>query len=114
MRIFFIVASICFLTACGVTLTAPTQTDVDRGAKKFPGLTLNELAEGQNLFKAKCSQCHGLKNPTSRNEEQWRKVVPKMAGKAASKANKEKIDAATQEKILKYLITTSISAASGQ
>ena len=109
MRILFVVVSICFLTACGATLTAPTQTDVDRGAKKFPGLTLTELTEGQNLFKAKCSQCHGLKNPTSRSEEQWRKVVPKMAGKAASKANKEKIDAAAQEKILKYLITTTLA-----
>lgn len=109
MRILIVVISIFCLTACGATLTAPTQADADRGAKKFPGLTMTELAEGQNLFKAKCSQCHGLKNPTSRTEEQWRKVVPKMAGKAERKANKEKIDAAAQEKILKYLITTTLA-----
>ena len=109
MRILIVVISIFCLTSCGATLTAPTQADADRGAKKFPGLTMTELAEGQNLFKAKCSQCHGLKNPTSRTEEQWRKVVPKMAGKAERKANKEKIDAAAQEKILKYLITTTLA-----
>lgn len=106
MRILILFACICILTACGAKLVPPTQADVDRGARKFPGLTLNDLTEGQSLFKAKCSQCHPLKNPTSRNEEEWRKVVPKMAGKAERKANKQKIDPATQEKILKYLITT--------
>ena len=104
--------TIALLTACSAKLAVLTQADADRGALKFPGLTLNDLVEGQSLFKLNCSQCHPLKNPTSRNEVQWRKVVPRMAAKAERKANKKKIDAATQEKILKYLITASIATAS--
>lgn len=107
--IFFI--AICLLCACGAKLAVLTQADADRGAQKFPGLSLNDLTEGQALFKMKCSQCHPLKNPTSRDEAQWRKVVPRMAAKAERKANKQKIDAATQEKILKYLITASMAGA---
>ena len=104
--------TISLLTACGAKLAVLTQADADRGAKKFPGITLSDLAEGQMLFKTNCSQCHPLKNPTSRDEAQWRKVVPKMAAKAERKANKKKIDGITQEKILKYLITASTAGAS--
>lgn len=103
-------AALCLLTACGAKLAVLTQADADRGAQKFPGLTLKDLQEGQSLFKAKCSQCHPLKNPTSRDEAAWRKVVPRMAAKAERRANKQKIDPATQEKILKYLITASAAA----
>lgn len=56
---------------------------------------------GKAAFEANCGKCHGLKKPSSRNEEQWRQVVPRMA----KKVNKSevKIDEATQEKIIRYL-----------
>ena len=107
MRQFFFLTAIALLTACGAKLAALTQADADRGAKTIPGLTLAQLNEGQSLFKMKCSQCHPLKNPTSRTADEWRKVVPKMAAQAERRANKQKIDPAAQEKILKYLVTMS-------
>lgn len=105
MKLVISILTIALLSACGAKLAVLTQSDVERGAQQFPGITLAELQEGQQLFKIRCSQCHPLKNPTSRSPEQWRKVVPRMAAKAENNSKKQKIDAVTQEKILKYLIT---------
>jgi len=102
------ILSVIFLTSCAKVLT-PKQSDVQVGTAKFPGLTLAQLDEGRTLFKHRCTQCHLAKNPTSRDEEEWRDIVPKMAAKAEKKTHKKKIPPADQELILKYLITMSDS-----
>lgn len=96
-----------WLTACTVKLMVPAQPDVDRVSAKYPGYSLADLNSGKALFETTCSRCHRLKNPTSRNEEKWDKIVPKMIAKLNKKAGKEVIDAGQQESILKYLVTMS-------
>jgi cytochrome c5 len=96
LAVLFILAA---LVACSKMLT-PTQSDADRAAAKFPGLTLAELNEGKTLYADNCAKCHSLKKPKSRNEEGWRKIVPPMAKKA-------KITADHEDKILKYVVTMS-------
>lgn len=113
MKPILFLMAIALCTACGAKLTTLTASDAERGAQQFPGLSLAQLKEGQELFKTKCSQCHPLKNPTSRDEAEWRAVVPRMAAKAEKRANKQKIDAASQEKILKYLITMRLAKVPG-
>jgi cytochrome c5 len=112
-RIFIAFASIV-LISCGSTKSTtstkagppiPTQADLDRGLKKHPSLTMDELMAGKDQYQTNCGKCHALKNPGSRNEADWTKVVPRMAAKAQKKAGKEVIDAAMQESILKYLST---------
>jgi hypothetical protein len=107
MKKTIVILSVLFLTSCSAKLLRPTQSDADRGAAKFPGLTVTELNEGRAMFKHKCTQCHPAKNPSSREEDEWRKIVPQMAAKAMKKKNKKKISDADQEIILKYLITMS-------
>ncbi len=109
----FLYLSLLFLIACAGSKSAsktivppvPTQADADRGAMKIPGLTLAQLNTGKTNFEQQCSKCHKLKDPASRDETEWRKVVPKMAAKAEKKMEKVVIDQAMQESILAYLIT---------
>ncbi|MFM7023088.1 MAG: hypothetical protein ACKOXB_08925 [Flavobacteriales bacterium] len=103
MKKIIVLLSVVVLAACGaskVVVSAPAQSDVDRGAKIFTGLTLNELNQGKTAYEANCGKCHGLKNPVKFTEAQWRKEVPPMAKKA-------KVDAKTEELILKYVVTMS-------
>jgi cytochrome c5 len=104
----FIIISIVLFTACSsAKLLTPSQHDVSRVSSKFPGYTLTDLNQGKALFESTCDRCHKLKNPASRDEEQWDKIVPKMIGKLNKKEGKTEIDSTQQESILRYLVTMS-------
>ncbi len=77
-----------------------TADDAGRAASKFPGATLASLQQGKSSYEENCGKCHGLKSPTAYNEEQWGKHVKRMAPKA-------RIDKATEELILQYVVTMS-------
>jgi mono/diheme cytochrome c family protein len=96
------IVSLLFLTACSAKLITPTQTDADRVAQRMPGTTLADLQEGRALYQSKCSQCHGLKKPSSKTESEWQQIIPIMA-KRAEKAHKDLITGHDQEQIMKYL-----------
>lgn len=92
---------VVLLAACSsAKFATPKQSDAVRGATKFPGYTLADLQHGQMLFKQDCGKCHALPAPKSKTETQWRSIVPKMAKKA-------KVDSATEDSILKYVVTMS-------
>ncbi|HNM24006.1 MAG TPA: hypothetical protein PKL15_01200 [Saprospiraceae bacterium] len=92
---------VLFITACGTAkIATPKEADALRGAQKFPGYTLADLQKGHMLYKENCGKCHGLKSPRALDEAGWRKIVPPMAKKA-------KIDAPTEDAILKYVVTMS-------
>jgi cytochrome c5 len=108
MKKSLIILFLTVLTACGtVKLAAPQQSDVNRVSAKYPGYNLAELNDGKTLFQQTCDRCHRLKNPTSRDENKWSEIVPKMIGKLNKKEGKTVIDPQQQESILKYLITMS-------
>lgn len=106
--IVFVSAFALFLSACSAKLIIPSQSDVDRVATKYPGYSLNQLNEGKTLYMTYCKGCHGLKNPASKTEEQWNKIVPVMVKKVNRK--KEVLTSEQQESILKYVITMSSHA----
>jgi cytochrome c5 len=103
---------ISLFTACSVKLIAPSQSDVDRVSVKYPGYSLAELNDGKALFQQTCTKCHRLKDPASRNEEKWKKIVPKMMAKLNKKEGKQVLDDKQQESILKYIITMNLAAKS--
>ncbi len=106
MKRTIIISAMILLAGCAtVKLITPTQADVDRVLSKYPGYSLAELNEGKMNFEHRCTQCHKLKNPASRTEEQWNKIVPRMVQKANKKS--EVIDAKTKDSILRYLVTMS-------
>lgn len=105
-----LIIAMLLMIACGTTkLIQPAQADVERGEQKFANLTLAELNMGKAIYEQNCDNCHGLKKPESRNEEQWNKVVPKMVTKTNKKQGKEVIDVQAQQVLLKYLVTMSTS-----
>lgn len=103
MKKLIIPALLLGLAACGTSKVATlSQTDVDRGAQKFPGLTLSDLNQGKTDFETYCVKCHALKKPQTRTEEQWKEIVPRMA-----KKNGSGIDAKVEHSILVYMVTMS-------
>jgi cytochrome c5 len=108
MKRITIILSVFLLTACGSSkLITPTQADVDREKFNNPGLTLAQLELGMANYRTYCNVCHELYSPTSHNAEQWQAIVPDMVQKNNGRPQGEKIDPATEESILTYLITMS-------
>jgi len=107
MKKLFYLFLITAATACSVKLIAPAQSDIDRVHDKYPGYSLSELNEGKALFEQTCNRCHRLKNPASRDEDGWKKIVPVMIKRLDKKEGKQVIDDRQQESILRYLITMS-------
>lgn len=102
MKKLFASVFILAMVACGTAKVGLTQADADRGAQKFPGLTLSALNQGQADAETFCSKCHQYKKPQTRTEEQWKEIVPRMA-----KKNNSGIDEKTQQSILSYYVTMS-------
>jgi len=108
MKKLFCFSLLVFFVACTATkLIQPTQADVDRISTKYPGYSLQELQGGKVLFEQTCSRCHKLKNPASKSEKKWEKIVPTMIGKLTKKEGRQVIDAKQQDSILRYLVTMS-------
>lgn len=104
MKNLALLVTLFLLVGCATyKAVAPTQMDVERVSVKYPNLTLAELNQGKQLFETHCGNCHGLKNPASRSEEKWQKIVPRMAEKVNKKG--EVLDARGQELILQFVVT---------
>jgi cytochrome c len=110
--LYVLIGLLLMLAACStVKLVQPTQTDVDRGVQKYSNLTLADLNQGKTIYEKECALCHGLKNPASKNEEKWKKIVPDMVQKVNKKKGKVAIDTKSEEILLQYLITMSTAPA---
>ncbi len=105
MRIVSVFLIITLFAACSVKLMAPAQSDVDRVSGKYPGYSLADLNADKALYESTCSRCHRLKNPRSKSEPKWDRIVPKMIARLNKKEGKEIIDAKQQASILRYLVT---------
>ena len=113
MKRVIVVAALVLLAGCAtVKLATPTQQDVDRVSAKYPGYTLTDLDHGKKLFEQHCSDCHRLKDPVKRSEEQWETIVPKMVKNVNKKEGANTLNADDQQAILKYLVTMSASSPS--
>ena len=99
MKKYFIVLGLLTFCACSpVVLKVPAQADAERMTKTYPGITVENLNQGKMFFEKNCNKCHSLKKGVKASEQELNKVLPLMAKKA-------KIDDATRDLILKYLVT---------
>ncbi len=108
IKIIFSIILLALAVGCATMLPIPTQTDADRGASKFPNLTLEELNKGKSNADLYCKKCHEYYMPTAYSVEEWEKIIPKMAQIAKKKighGTDEIIAVETQESILKYIVT---------
>jgi cytochrome c5 len=103
MKKYFFLSSLVFVVACSATkMVAPTQSDVNRGLDNYPGLTLGQLTEGQQIYMATCNKCHPYKKPGSRTAVEWQRIIPEMTTKANRKLGNQ-IDATREASLLRYV-----------
>lgn len=99
-----LLTNLLFVAACsGTKLIAPSQTDVDRGKDNFPGLSLEQMQLGQQVYAANCNACHPYKKVTSYSATEWARIVPEMAGKANRKLGPNTINASQEQALLRYV-----------
>lgn len=97
-------ACVLLIAACaGRKLATPLQTDADRGAATFSGLTLDQLVLGKQVLEANCGACHDMPKPKHESADEWKGIVPNMVTKANRKLGNT-IDAQKEEALLRYLI----------
>jgi hypothetical protein len=94
------VPAILHLAACASGLAQPQAGDALRAAERWPGVTLEQLAEGRSLYVARCAGCHNLHLPERYTPEKWLDLVPAMAVKA-------RLSPGEVETIERYLYATS-------
>ncbi len=86
------------LFAALITLFACTPKTVEITEKvestEFPS---DEIAQGNKLYQENCGRCHKHKVVTNYTEEEWKKIVPKMAAKS-------KLDQTDENKVLQYVL----------
>lgn len=105
MKTSLLLLSLISLLACHtLVLIEPAQADVDRMKNKYPDLSLDELKQGKQNFERYCGNCHKHKNPNSRSEKQWSKIVPQMCQKV-NKRNNNVLDEKAQQGILRYVLS---------
>jgi hypothetical protein len=104
MKTYILFASLFLVVGCFSYKSAPVaQSDIDRVAATYPDLNLAALKQGQMLYETHCNNCHGYKNPASKDSEGWSKTVPRMAAKINKK--KEVLSKKDQELIIQFLVT---------
>ncbi|MCB0430970.1 MAG: hypothetical protein H6585_06105 [Flavobacteriales bacterium] len=89
----------------GASSSGLTQSDADRGAAKFDGLTLAQLERGKEIDDKYCTACHAKKNYKEIGFDKLNGVVPNMVGKANKKAGAEVISTEDGEALLRYIQT---------
>lgn len=78
------IALVCALLAgCVSAIPVPTERDAEVGARMYPGLTLEELNRGRQLYISKCASCHTLFLPADRAPAQWPGLVEQMSERAS-------------------------------
>src|SRR5688572_3091555 len=89
MRIFIVIAGIVvFLAACtakkkATTVdTTPTEAQLAVAKTKYPQASMELLNKGHNIYYGSCTNCHGPKDIARRSEEEWPKIIDRMAPRA--------------------------------
>jgi cytochrome c5 len=104
--LFVALVTAVFWSCTATKSTAPSQADVETVSARFPGYSLVQLQEGKLLYESHCGTCHDLKDPKSKDESGWYRIVPVMSarvnGKTPGALNEDK-----EQLIVRYLITMS-------
>jgi hypothetical protein len=50
--------------------------------ERWPGTTMSDLAQGHDVFVARCSSCHSLPRPDIKSPEEWDGVLAEMGARA--------------------------------
>jgi hypothetical protein len=76
-------------------------TELLLAREKVPGITMEQLKQGNRMYIRKCSGCHALHKPSQFTPQQWHPILIKMFEKAKVK------DSTTKVLIRNYLVAKS-------
>lgn len=76
----------------------PTEKELAVAQKTWPTATLEELKEGNNIYRNQCSECHKNFEITNFSEKKWKHEIDDMAPKA-------KLTAEQKEKLSKFILS---------
>lgn len=98
--IFFFVVSVgCKTKKNATTSSAISEMQIMEVAqRKFPSIKEQEFQEGKSILANRCTDCHGIKKVESRSEEEWLKIVDRMAPKA-------KLSALEKTALTRYILS---------
>ncbi len=98
-------ASLLIFTQCKTKKSAGKETAYTPGDKElaiaqktWPGSTLDELKEGNSIYRNECTQCHKNFDIVKFSEKKWKHEIDEMAPKA-------KLSAAQKEKLSKFILS---------
>ena len=86
--------------ACAPAMPEPSANDATMAAKRYPGVTVEDLAAGRTTYVSKCSRCHNLFRPSERSPEAWPAIVKDMGARA-------KLSADETAAVERYVVTMS-------
>lgn len=84
-------------------LPKPTEQHAKQVQQQFPGITVQQLNQGMELYKTHCKGCHFVKNPIRYSEAVWKQQVPAMVNRI-NKKGKKFISPEQEALILNYVL----------
>jgi cytochrome c5 len=63
-------------------ISSVTQAQVDIAAKRWANTNMNELEEGEKIYKTRCNSCHGNYPIADFSEKKWLHEIDDMSPKA--------------------------------
>jgi hypothetical protein len=93
---------ICLLTlgvllGCSAMLPVLTGDDLQRVETRWPTASLQSLEDGRQKYINRCGGCHSLHLPSEFTEEEWKKALHEMQGRARTSVEE-------QELIFRYIV----------
>lgn len=102
MKHVLLFASLIVLVQCkttkNVVATEPTEKELAVALKTWPATTLDELKEGQAIYKNQCTECHKAFTITKFSEKKWKHEIDDMSPKA-------KLTETQKEKLSKFILS---------
>jgi cytochrome c5 len=89
------------LTDCKTSksTTAPADTELAAAQKRWPDATTQSLQAGRTIYNEQCTRCHGAKPISQYSEQEWERIIGRMAPKA-------KLTADQTETLRRYILTS--------
>ncbi len=101
-KYYLITGALVLITSCTITnIFQPTEKNLSVMQQKVPGITMEKLNEGMNIYKSHCASCHWLYAPSEHTQAKWEKILHEMFPKAKI------ADETIQQNIRNYLYAMS-------
>lgn len=99
---FGVVVLILLIVSCAtqVANTVAHLEPVPEKSEVLSSFSEEQLAQGELLFEQNCAECHKLKDPASRDPEQWNNVLKRMLPKTKLTYDESRL-------VRAYLVTNS-------